>query len=84
MGFFYNVYVKPAYGKSPKEGQSYKDMWEAGMDFYEDVSGSRFGRYFSKRDTLHFIQDGAILVVFPDGDYIKLEASVVERYTQET
>ena len=84
MSFFYNLYVKPAYGKAPKEGQSYKDMWEAGMDFYEDASGSRFGRYFSNRDTLHFIQDGVILVVFPNWEYLNLEASVVERYTQET
>ena len=60
MSFFYNIYVKPAYGHTPKQSQTYKDMWKAGYDFYVDD-----WREFSNRDTLHLIQDGAILVVFP-------------------
>lgn len=81
MSFFYNIYVKPAYGRTPKQSQTYKDMWKAGYDFYED---NRFAGYFSNRDTLHLIQDGATVVVFPDGEFLNLEASMVERNTQET
>ena len=79
MSFFYNIYVKPAYGHTPKQSQTYKDMWKAGYDFYVDD-----WREFSNRDTLHLIQDCAILVVFPDGEYLNLEASMVERNTQQT
>jgi len=63
MSYFYSLPVFMAYGKVPKEGETYIDCWKAGADFF---SVTRFEGYFSIRDEKALARDGAQCVTFPD------------------